>query len=947
MVRVSVLAVVVFLIAGAVPAFSSTSGSDGKFVLTRVHMTPGAAAHPATAAPHPLLVARPALYQREKAAANAGYQRWLKLHPAKTTTARTGPLTSVSGSLDQPGLDSSDPSTANTPPDTTGAVGPSNYVEMVNSEIGVYDKTDLSAPTATLDQPSFVGDPTAGTCDGQIQWDQQAQRWLYAAIECDQNFTFKLYFGWSKTASPDLSASNWCQYAADTGLKLEDYPKLGHDYSQILIGTNEFDYGTGDFNSNVFVFDKPTNNADTSCPNIDTEGLSAAVLTVGSWPESANQPTGAFTPVPANIADTSSNGYVVATDWDSSHVDVFTIGRDGSDNALLDSTSVSVPAFCYPPAVPQAGSSVPLDSLDGRLTQAVATTDPDTGDEGIWTQQTVSQGCSSGVPSGPSVVRWYELTPGAISPTQTGTVNGPDGSFAFMGAISPSSDGQNAAIFYNSSSDSSLPDFRVQDRHRYTTGGTTIEDLQLGTSSYTDDDDSCSGDGVCRWGDYAAATPDPTDSTLVWGTGEVTSRPFNILAPFPHAQWGSLNAAIDVTPAANYTLDVTAANVRAGTGSVTSGDAIIDCPGTCSHTYAYNTPVELTATPGAHTVVTWSGDCSGSQPTCDLPLGGPQSAIATFSPLQEPLGYTASGNGSGSVGSSPTGLSCGASCARTFDYGTSVELTATPATGSTFSGWSGDCTVVNGKCDVSMQQSHAVTATFTLVPENLAVSKAGSGSGTVASTTPGISCGTTCSSDFNYGTTVTLTATPAIGSVFTGWAGAGCSGTGTCTILMTADRAPTATFALLPEALTVTKIGSGSGTVTSDVAGISCGSTCSHAYDYGTSVTLTATPASNATFVGWSGACSGAGQCTVPMTAAATATATFAEIVCVVPKLKGKTVSAAKAAVTQANCSVGKITKKTSAKVKKGRVISQSQAPGKHLTDGARVGFVVSKGRSK
>lgn len=75
--------------------------------------------------------------------------------------------------------------------------------------------------------------------------------------------------------------------------------------------------------------------------------------------------------------------------------------------------------------------------------------------------------------------------------------------------------------------------------------------------------------------------------------------------------------------------------------------------------------------------------------------------------------------------------------------------------------------------------------------------------------------------------------------------------------------------------LTVTKAGTGSGTVTSSPSGINCGSTCSANYSSGASVTLTAAAASGSTFSGWSGACTGTGTCTVSMTAARSVTATF------------------------------------------------------------------------
>ncbi len=75
--------------------------------------------------------------------------------------------------------------------------------------------------------------------------------------------------------------------------------------------------------------------------------------------------------------------------------------------------------------------------------------------------------------------------------------------------------------------------------------------------------------------------------------------------------------------------------------------------------------------------------------------------------------------------------------------------------------------------------------------------------------------------------------------------------------------------------LTVSKAGTGNGTVTSSPAGISCGSDCSESYTSGTSVTLTASAASGSTFTGWSGVCSGTSTCTVSMSAAKTVTATF------------------------------------------------------------------------
>jgi len=73
----------------------------------------------------------------------------------------------------------------------------------------------------------------------------------------------------------------------------------------------------------------------------------------------------------------------------------------------------------------------------------------------------------------------------------------------------------------------------------------------------------------------------------------------------------------------------------------------------------------------------------------------------------------------------------------------------------------------------------------------------------------------------------------------------------------------------------VIKTGSGSGTVTSSPAGITCGVDCSESYAYTTVVTLSATPASGSMFTGWGGVCSGTGSCVVSMAGAKSVTATF------------------------------------------------------------------------
>jgi hypothetical protein len=166
---------------------------------------------------------------------------------------------------------------------------------------------------------------------------------------------------------------------------------------------------------------------------------------------------------------------------------------------------------------------------------------------------------------------------------------------------------------------------------------------------------------------------------------------------------------------------------------------------------------------------------------------------------QATLSVATAGTGSGTVSSSPAGISCGSMCSAQFDARTQVTLTATPASGSTFAGWSGGGCSGTGTCTVTLSTDQTITATFTANPPprpqpTLTISHAGSGAGTVSSGDGAIDCGASCSHTYPSGTAVILTAAPAAGSEFAGWSGGGCQGTGTCTVTLSSDQTVTATF---------------------------------------------------------------------------------------------------------------------------------------------------------
>jgi len=325
------------------------------------------------------------------------------------------------------------------------------------------------------------------------------------------------------------------------------------------------------------------------------------------------------------------------------------------------------------------------------------------------------------------------------------------------------------------------------------------------------------------------------------------------------------------------TLGLTVTKSGVGSGTVTSTPAGINCGTTCSAAYASGTSVTLTATATAgSTFGGWSGACTGTG-ACTVSMTVARAVSAAFNTTTSfPLSVSRMGTGTGTVTSAPAGINCGTTCNANYATGASVTLTAAAASGSTFAGWSGACTGA-GTCTVSMTAARNVTATFNSATTfALTVTRAGAGTGTVTSNPAGINCGTTCTANYASSTSVTLTATPASNSTFGGWTGA-CTGTGSCVVSMTQARSVTATFngLVMPVQLLVSKGGTGAGTVTSTPAGINCGSACSANFSPGSSVTLTAVPASGSTFTGWSAPCSGTGTCTLSMTASRSVTVVF------------------------------------------------------------------------
>ena len=472
-----------------------------------------------TAARHAMkqgyLVPNQARYNRQKARA------------ARTTSARDALTAPVGGALapvkNRAWAGINDVNFA--PPDETSAVGTSRYIELVNSKFAIYNKTS-NTPMSSGTINGLVGAGGADEVfDVQVMWDATTKRFYYAADDVVSNTNNKIAFGFSTSANPS-NASDWCRFAISAGATFPDFPKLGDSQNFLMIGTNFFN-GNNFVGSNVFAATKPkaSDNCTTYAKTVKTADKNI---------------TGGFTPVPASEIDNNATGWSVAIPLSTGNkLQLYKVTKAGNGAPVIGTTpsSVTVPSFTTPPPIPQKGSTHKIDSSDTRNTQAQAGIDPGHGNQfALWTQHTVKGGAGA-------EVRWYEINPATHSLIQSGKATSPS-LFEFNGAIAPNRQvngatkkGGNAMLMnFDTSSSASFPSIKMVSK---VGGGAQSGQVAVLNGTKPLGGFDCS-QNPCRWGDYAAATPDPS-ANRIWnvsqygvGTGSAaglaTSRTWNFIA---------------------------------------------------------------------------------------------------------------------------------------------------------------------------------------------------------------------------------------------------------------------------------------------------------------------------------------------------------------------------------------------------------------------------------
>lgn len=360
------------------------------------------------------------------------------------------------------------------PPDTDGAIGPNHYVETVNRNFAVYDKTTGAELTNIL-LGSFLPESNG---DPRVLFDQHSGRWF--VIVSDFSATASTFLAVSLTDDPmgDWFKTSFVNAQGSDEFCWPDYPTLGVD----AVGIYTADYMVG-CGMSIFAIDKT--------PLIAPSPSLGGVLAFrGLSFEGAIQP--------AHTYGSANGEYLISLD-SSTSLRLRRVNTGTLPWTLVDHGAVSVPSYSEPPNAPALGSTTPLNTVDDRLMMSVYR------DGSLWTAHTIEVDGRAGC-------RWYEIDVETASVVQTGTVAHPSLYFFFPSIMvnqygnvvmgfSGSNSSQYAACYYTGRLASDPPgEMAPPVMYKEGTGP------QNNIDSF----------GRNRWGDYSYTTLDPVDELTFW-----------------------------------------------------------------------------------------------------------------------------------------------------------------------------------------------------------------------------------------------------------------------------------------------------------------------------------------------------------------------------------------------------------------------------------------------
>jgi hypothetical protein len=497
------------------------------------------------------------------------------------------------------------------PPDTEGAVGPTQFLVFLNGRIRTFNKTSgLADGVINVDPDVFFASlltpPGAGevsfTSDPNVRYDRLSGRWFLNIIDVTLNSATGAITKANRVLiavsdGPIITGSTvWTlyQFQGDATL-FTDYESFGIDASAVYIGGDMFTLA-GSFNSTKgFVIPKAPALAGSPLTVWSFSGLVATSASAGPF-----APRGVDNPDPTNVGPTAT-GYFIGVD--NATFGTLMIRRITNPGSLVSAPTISANISVTTPLTTRSPVLVPhlgntggnngrLDSLDDRLFAATIRNGR------LWTAHNIGVDSSgvAGASNNRDAARWYELQNLSTTPSvvQSGTlydnttpnnssqrnywipsvmVSG-QGHVALGCSIAGSSERVNAFTTGRLAGD-------TLGTLRDGPGGTTLAGYTISSFAYNPPSDPGGTNGR-RWGDYSLTSLDPLDDMTMWtvqeyvnGTNSYGVRVAKLTAPAPPAIADGPNSGVyNVAAGATSTTVTITGNSVGGTGFYDPGPNI-------------------------------------------------------------------------------------------------------------------------------------------------------------------------------------------------------------------------------------------------------------------------------------------------------------------------------------------------------------------------------------
>ncbi len=382
------------------------------------------------------------------------------------------------------------------PPDTHGAVGLDEFVEVTNSHINIYQKSNPSNTTSTA-LSAFFGYFTQGLFDPRAVYDSTWNRWIVTADAFPESATVQRMFVAISTG-PSAFGSFFIYSFGVTFNSGDfwDFPQVGMDQDAIILTANVFDTNGNLRGADMLAIAKAR--------LYNGLGFSVPVF------------TGLVSTLTTTIAlDQNANTYLLAAPPSGSALQLYTLNNSSRPNAITLTGPVAVPvdAYSIPPPAPQPGLSDPADNLDTADSRFVNNSTQN-GDS-LWNVHTVALG-SFAAP------KFYEISPSTATVKQSSFFFASGTSFDFNASIAANASND---VFVTWSSTDPPAGINAQVRFAGSVGvggagfnpGAGAALVTSGTGVTGDFDPRF---GLQRWGDYSAVTIDPANNAQAWIVNE-------------------------------------------------------------------------------------------------------------------------------------------------------------------------------------------------------------------------------------------------------------------------------------------------------------------------------------------------------------------------------------------------------------------------------------------